>query len=572
MKYRVTYWVPVLAFLLLSPNGWSQETATVEVPVREAPKTTAPAVGTPATTVIDDYVRRPDDSYRWSIVSRTDERDVESIVVDMTSQTWRSKEEVDRTEWRHWITCVVPKNLQHDTALMMIGGGSNRGRPPSGPDDTIKRIAKLTGSVVFELKMVPNQPLVFHNDGQQRSEDDLIGYTWDQYIKTGDSDWLARGPMVKSAVRAMDTVTALMASDEGGNRTVDKYVVAGGSKRGWTTWLTGAMDDRVVAVVPIVIDVLNIDTSMRHHFEAYGYWAPAIGDYVHHRIMERIGEPRLQEAYRLVDPYSYRHRLTIPKFIVNAAGDQFFLPDSSQFYFDDLEGPKYLRYVPNVGHGLKGSDAVETISAFYALQLAGRLPPEFSWALQKDGAFRVRTSTPPSKVRLWHATNPNARDFRIDTLGPKYKAQDIEAETDGQTYLANVPKPDQGWTAYFVELTYDVGLPVPIKMTTNVNVTPDRLPYAGKPRNLPSSLTVVCEVPSAAEAQKVVADVQQLVESGRIPLEDLTTKLLGSKCYFNWQPSADESRDEAKAMTAALAKLGCSKISYQLESGRGITP
>ena len=125
--------------------------------------------------------------------------------------------------------------------------------------------------------MVPNQPLVFHGDGKPRVEDDLVAYTWVQYFKTGDPTWPARNPMVKSAVRAMDTITAVMATKAGGEVPVNKFVVAGGSKRGWTTWLTGAVDQRVVAIVPIVIDVLNVEKSMRHHYAAYGFWAPSVG-------------------------------------------------------------------------------------------------------------------------------------------------------------------------------------------------------------------------------------------------------------------------------------------------------
>src|SRR5207237_8100873 len=105
--------------------------------------------------------------------------------------------------------------------------------------------------------IVPNQPLTFHGDGKPRSEDDLIAYCQIKYLDTGDPTWLPRLPMVKSAVRAMDAVTEFLASEQGGKTAVKRFVVSGGSKRGWTTWLTGAVDPRVVAIIPVVIDVVN---------------------------------------------------------------------------------------------------------------------------------------------------------------------------------------------------------------------------------------------------------------------------------------------------------------------------
>src|SRR4029077_1602276 len=149
--------------------------------------------------------------------------------------------------------------------------------------------------------------------------------------------------MVKSAVRAMDTVTALLASEPGGKTDVKKFVVAGGSKRGWTTWLTRAGDPRVVAIMPLVIDVVNVRACSINHFCAYGFWAPAIGDYSRHKIHERADTPQYAEMMKIIDPYSYRDRLTLPKFIINAGGDQYFPPDSSKFYFHDLKGIKSLR-------------------------------------------------------------------------------------------------------------------------------------------------------------------------------------------------------------------------------------
>src|SRR5258708_35026399 len=114
--------------------------------------------------------------------------------------------------------------------------------------------------------MVPNQPLVLNGDGKPRFEDDLLAEGWVKSMDTGDPTWLPRLPMVKSAVRAMDTVTALLASEQGGKTAVKKFVVAGGSKRGWTTWLTGAVDSRVVAIIPIVIDVVNVRVCKMNHY------------------------------------------------------------------------------------------------------------------------------------------------------------------------------------------------------------------------------------------------------------------------------------------------------------------
>ena len=181
-------------------------------------------------------------------------------------------------------------------------------RPPNR-NERITKLAIASQSVVATLLMVPNQPLIFHGDGKERVEDDLIAYTWTQYFKTGDGTWPARNAMVKSAVRAMDTITALMASEQGGKQAVDKFVIAGGSKRGWTTWITGAVDKRVVAIAPIVIDVVNVQESMRHHYAAYGFWAPSVGDYTAQKIFKHLGTPEMEELQRLVDPYFYRGSL-----------------------------------------------------------------------------------------------------------------------------------------------------------------------------------------------------------------------------------------------------------------------
>lgn len=528
----------------------------------------ASAAELPRRTAIDDYVQAPDDSYSWQVVSTKEhaEEEITTVVVNMVSQTWLSSSDVDRTEWQHWLTLTIPARIVADVPLLYIGGGRNGGEAPSESNARMAAIAKATGTVVAELGMVPNQPLVFHGDGKPRYEDDLIGYAWQQFLQTGEVRWLPRNAMVKSAVRAMDAVTAVMASEVGGKRRMDRFVVAGGSKRGWTTWLVGAMDERVVGIVPIVIDVLNVLPSMRHHFAAYGFWAPSIGDYVAHGIMQRFDDPRLAELYRLVDPYFYRHRLAMPKLVLNATGDQFFLPDSSAFYWDDLRGERYLRYVPNGDHGMGGTDAMETVIAFHSLVASGGMPPRFSWRRSRDGTLRVLAKEQPKEVRLWQATNPHARDFRIETIGPTFSSELIEARADG-LYEARVSAPTSGWTAWFLELAYDVGAATPLKLTTDVAVTPNALPFADKPPDLPASATLVCRAADVplAELARTAQAVAAIEREGEV-----ATQIVADVLYVNWVPAAD-IRTSAMAVANLLREGGCQDLLAQLESGRGAT-
>jgi PhoPQ-activated pathogenicity-related protein len=60
----------------------------------------------------------------------------------------------------------------------------------------------------------------------------------------------------------------------------------------------------------------------------------------------------------IVDPFSYRDRLTMPKFLIHGTQDEFFVPDSSRYYFDDLKGQNTCDMSRTPGTALKDSDAV----------------------------------------------------------------------------------------------------------------------------------------------------------------------------------------------------------------------
>src|SRR5215467_2131294 len=435
-------------------------------------------------TALDRYVAAPDTTYKYGLANKVAGPGYTTYVLEMTSQQWKTTAEVDHPVWKHWVTLIKPDHVASPIGFLSITGGSSDDPIPKKPDPTLAAMALSTNTITSEIRMVPNQPLRFTGDSKERVEDGIIAYTWDKFLRTGDDSWPLRLPMTKSALRAMDTVTAFCRSLDSGI-CPEKFVVGGGSKRGWTTWMTAATDRRVIAIAPMVIDLLNLEPSFDHHFRAYGYWAPAIHAYEAMNIMQWIGSKPYRKLMDIEDPYSYLDRLTMPKYIINSAGDEFFLPDSSQLYFAELKGEKHLRYVPNTGHALQGSDARESLQAFYESIVNGVARPELFWKRSKDGTLRVTTSTKPSEVKLWRETNPTARDFRISSIGEAYKESVLTEH--GGIYSAEVKRPKHGWTAYFIELTYPTGGKHPLKFTTSVYVTPDSLPSGPPPKGKPAN-------------------------------------------------------------------------------------
>ena len=107
--------------------------------------------------------------------------------------------------------------------------------------------------------------------------------------------------------------------------------------------------------------------------------------------------------------------------------------------------------------------------------------PQFDWRVDwNKGEIGIQLKEQPAKIRLWQATNPEARDFRLETLGKVWTSSELTANADNRI-VARVEKPAKGWTAFVVELTYPVaGSPTPLKLTSGVAVVPDILPFAGK--------------------------------------------------------------------------------------------
>jgi PhoPQ-activated pathogenicity-related protein len=456
--------------------------APVPLSVPKTDTTYSRGADLPTKTALDEYVYTPDPAFACEMIASqaNPKTKCTTTAYHLTSQTWLDTSKVDRPLWEHVLYISVPDTLKYKSrAMMFIGGGGNgpnMARDIKVDNGPLEQIATLTGSVVCQIKQIPNQPLHFVGDKDKRydesgrKEDAIIAFGWDKFL-SGDTNpiWLARLPMTKAVVRAMDIV-------QQENPDIKDFFVAGGSKRGWTTWTTAAVDKRVIGIAPCIIDVLNFIPSLENHYKAYGFWAPAVSEYVDMDITGRLHTPEMKKLLAIVDPYSYRDRLTMPKYICNSSGDQFFPPNSWQFYWNDLQGEKEIMYVPNTDHGLNAG-AYMRLASYYHSVLSGTPRPSFSWTRDdKDGSLHVKCETKPSKVTLWQATNPDARDFRLESLGPKYTESPL-AETKPGEYDANIKAPEKGWTAFFIEVQFpSPDFPMPFVFTTGISIVPDTYP------------------------------------------------------------------------------------------------
>ncbi|WP_297692086.1 PhoPQ-activated protein PqaA family protein [Phenylobacterium sp.] len=441
----------------------------------------APALANPR-NALDAYVAKPDPAFGWKVVKQLSGPGYHAAVLDLASQSWLTPKQVDHTVWHHWLTVIVPDKVAHRTGFMFITGGKI-GDP--APDKATERFAKMaleTNSVVSELDDVPNQPLRFTEDPKPRVEDEIIAYQQAKFARDRNPLDLVRLPMVKSGTAAMTAIQQYLATPEGGKLPLDHFVVSGGSKRAWTTWLVGALDPRVVAIIPIVINVLDVDATTRHHWEAMGYFSPALKDYVDNGLIPNmIGKPGIEAVNKIEDPLNYRDRpsMKMPKYIINAVGDEYFPPDNTRFSYHLLPQVKRLRMIPNSKHSTAGTDISDSMTAFYAAILDHRPIPNYAWSVGKDGAIVLHSDVKPMEVYLWQGTNPNARDFRVDTIGKVFTSTRLSPRPDG-TYRGDVPKPKTGFTAYFLEVLYPSGTKYPFKFTTEVYVKPDVYPYRWK--------------------------------------------------------------------------------------------
>jgi len=445
-----------------------------------------------------DYVHSDDGMFSYTELFTATNSGVATYLLNVTSQQWYDETFTDRPVWWHYVVVHIPENrVYQDSAFFLIDGGSNDVGPPGMTDSVIQatfQMALSTGMVTGAVKQIPNQPIIMGNDGVPRREDDYIAWTWrrfydEKHAGIDNPEVLARMPMCKGAVRAMDALQMLV--KEKVNADIENFVIAGASKRGWTAWLTAAIDDRVIGVAPVVLSCLNMIDNFHHYYKSMGAWSFALFDYWNHGIMALIDEPEMLDMSYIIDPYYYRQYLTMPNLMISGASDEFFMPDDYDYFYKDLTGDKYIWIIENSGHGVDEAAPVElqhALETFTLSVLENHPRPTVEWTKEytsTGGSIVMTSDTAPLSVSAFSAISisPDRRDWRLHLLdgfnAVRSNVTWIESPVQdlGNSFRVEFENPSSGYLAFYIKAVFSSPGGRFFPVTTDAAVVPNNFPY-----------------------------------------------------------------------------------------------
>jgi len=491
------------------------------------------------------YVSAPDSAYSYvdtglRLQGNTSGVDWTGSLLNMTSQRWLSNLDTVNPAWSHGVVVIRPSNMEGAnssgtgwaTLYVCLGWyGSDHGpglgelRAEDNDVQVAAAIAVRTGAPAAIVYAVPPQVEV-SIDHKIRDEDDLLAHGQLRFFRGGGkSRWLVELPMTKAVVRAMDTVSGYAASAWGVQ--VHNFTLTGASKRAAASWHAAAVDDRVRAIVPMAKS-LDTELFVKRTVQSYG-GIPVVGaTYMDHELVAAGDESLSKKMWKITDPIMYASRYKhVAKLVIDAAQDEYFMPDHASLWWGRMPGPKSHLVVTDGGHIIGGPavlSLVEPISAFIRTQQLGQASPALNWTANLSAgrieAWLPEGAPPPSSVELRqaHTCDGSRRDFRLHNydvgesctrcgiqlmtqapgsppsptcrnLAVQWTGAPIEAVegSGGRRWIAEVTPPQDGrWLAFFLHFEFPgPAPPAPAtealrttwRLSTEVAVVPNTYPF-----------------------------------------------------------------------------------------------
>jgi len=225
----------------------------------------------------------------------------------------------------------------------------------------------------------------------------------------------------------------------------------------------------------------------------------------------------------IIDPSTYFDRYgTMDKLVISGPLDEFFQPDDTLWWWNDLPEPKHLYMVPNAEHSMITGipRLIPSLTAFIKAHVKDIRAPKFSWTIDGcedplddcdgSGDLQVYSEATPSRVELWQTTTSASSAGRRDWRAANYNgnpgrpecpyiyvqgictnlqvfltSSDLnETETGSQEYAVHMDAPleDATWTAFYANVYFPGPNPEDdynpdYAFTTEVSIVPLAYPY-----------------------------------------------------------------------------------------------
>uniref|UniRef100_A0ACB8FGA1 Uncharacterized protein n=1 Tax=Sphaerodactylus townsendi TaxID=933632 RepID=A0ACB8FGA1_9SAUR len=235
---------------------------------------------------LDEFVNLPDPHYNYTLIDRMilpfHGISADYDTINMTSQKWLDKSEVDKMVWSHKLEITVPKFWSQrisisESCQLMIMTDQKDGFIA---DDfftfiALKHTSVGAKSVVAVLSGALPQPLTFYNDPlrcKNITGYDIVACSWRRFMNNtiAPAHVLVQFPIVKAVVRTMDSITDYVKKEYG--HDVTKFTLVG------------------------------LGLSFKHHYRAYCGWSYMLRPFFEMNITQELDNPRFQELASHLDP------------------------------------------------------------------------------------------------------------------------------------------------------------------------------------------------------------------------------------------------------------------------------
>ena len=91
----------------------------------------------------------------------------------------------------------------------------------------------------------------------------------------------------------------------------------------------------------------------KFHSNSFIGWSFAFEDYFEMNITNKLDDPRFDSLMEIIDPFSYRDKILMPKLVIDGTMDEFFLLDDSSYWWNQMPNAYELNrflMVPNAEH------------------------------------------------------------------------------------------------------------------------------------------------------------------------------------------------------------------------------